>query len=157
MTSSVHVLQGRQAVTTACSFILLCCSHCCVDPGQAPFADLYYRSIDNETVFLLPGHYYTYKCSFGYEHTDGSQYKNITCQLNGTWSEPGVAPACVPKLCDPPGNTHCWLSHWLGSLSMLEIFYAFMTSIVCFTVYANAFFTSVYVKQLLWTSNLSTA
>ena len=78
-------------------------SHCCIDPGQAPYANLHYRGVTNDTVFLLPGHYYTYKCWFGYMHDDGSRYKNITCLVNGTWSDPGEAPACQSKMCPNPG------------------------------------------------------
>ena len=37
-------------------------------------------------------------------HTDGTEYKNITCLDNGTWSDPGKAPACIPKLCEIPCN-----------------------------------------------------
>ena len=83
-----------------------CYSHCCVDPGLAPFANLIYRSINKDVVFLLPGHYYTYECQFGYEHADGSNIKIITCLNNGTWTDPGVAPACTPKICDPPGGVN---------------------------------------------------
>ena len=79
-------------------------SHCCADPGEAPNADIVYRSITNETVFLLPGHYYTYECHLGYEHDDGTDLKNITCQLDGKWSDPGTAPPCSPKQCEDPGQ-----------------------------------------------------
>jgi len=55
-------------------------------------------------VFILPGHYYTYQCWDGYEYRQNStNSKNITCQLDGTWTDPGEAPACEPKLCPPPG------------------------------------------------------
>ncbi|XP_067933264.1 uncharacterized protein [Watersipora subatra] len=77
-------------------------SYCCVDPGIEPFSQIAYKSITNTTVFLLPGHYYTYQCLLGYEHVDGNEYKNITCLTNGSWTEPGAAPVCIPKLCPVP-------------------------------------------------------
>lgn len=79
-------------------------SYCCVDPGKGRFADIHYRSISNDTVFLLPGHYYTYRCWFGYEHEDGGEFKNITCLNDGTWTDPGGAPNCIPKKCPLPGK-----------------------------------------------------
>ncbi|KAF6039198.1 hypothetical protein EB796_002496 [Bugula neritina] len=38
-------------------------SLCCQEPGEGQHANISYKSIDNTTVYLLPGHYYTYTVS----------------------------------------------------------------------------------------------
>ena len=93
----------NQFISVESGSCVLLSSRCCLNPGEAQFANITYQSMLSDAAFLLPGDYYTYSCNYGYQHADGGQDRNITCLSNGTWTDPGKAPACRVKSCPDPG------------------------------------------------------
>lgn len=87
-------------------YLYLLFSHCCEDPGIGQYATITYKSITNDTKYLTAGHYFTFVCHSGYEHSDGLNIKNLTCLHNGSWSYPHTAPSCTPIKCQDPRESN---------------------------------------------------